>query len=282
MSHPASRTPGIRLAFAAGACALILAMNGIGCATSEEPGATGEGGSTGAAGQAPAGSSGSGHGGTTAGGEGGHIATGEGGHVAAGEGGHVAPGEGGSTTSGHGGNASGSSGGTVTSGNGGSTASGHGGSGTAGSGTSGRGGGSAAGGSGGANTAGGGAGAGGSGGATGATFAAVAAILMSNCTTAMCHDGAAGSTKTDLRNNSGLRGRIVSVTDSKLGPTCNGKTIIVPGQPTMSLLYQKVSGTGIPSGCGDKMPDECPSKRPCLTTAQVETIRDWIAAGAPM
>jgi hypothetical protein len=30
------------------------------------------------------------------------------------------------------------------------------------------------------------------------------------------------------------------------------------------------------------MPDECPTKRECLTEAQIKTISDWINAGAKM
>ena len=37
------------------------------------------------------------------------------------------------------------------------------------------------------------------------------------------------------------------------------------------------------TGCTNaRMPDECPSMRACLTTAQISTITSWITAGAPM
>jgi hypothetical protein len=255
MSHRKTAIPADRIirglfgAAALGACAFLMLTNSVGCSSSEDM--TGTGGSTGAAGQGPAGATGSGHGGTTGGGEGGHVVTG-------GEGGHVAAGEGGTTGSGRGGgNAAG-----------------------------GRGGGNAAGGRAGGNAAGGHAGgtaAGGSGGGGDATFAAVAQILMSSCTASKCHDGASGNAKTDLRNNSGLYMRLVNAAQSgEMGTACNGKILVVPSQPTMSLLYQKVSGTGIPNGCGDRMPDGCPTKASCLTSAQIATIQAWIAAGAPM
>jgi hypothetical protein len=280
MSHPKTAIAPVRITrtlfgvLALGACALLM-TNELGCSTSEGTN-DGEGGSSGVAGHGPAGANGSGNGGSTAGGEGGRIAGGEGGRiVGGGEGGRIVGGEGGRVAAGEGGRTAGGEGGRIaTGGRGGGTVTGGRGGGTV---TSGRGGGTAAGGTGGTTT-------GGTGGAGDATFAAVAEILMTSCTAAKCHDGASGNAKTDLRNNSGLYARIVNAAQTgEMGTACNGKILVVPSQPTMSLLYQKVTGTGIPSGCGDRMPDGCPTtKTPCLTTAQTNTIRDWIMAGAPM
>jgi hypothetical protein len=60
--------------------------------------------------------------------------------------------------------------------------------------------------------------------------------------------------------------------------------------PTMSLLVQAVTGPGKiscnKSGGGTemiaRMPDDCPTARPCLTDAQIKLISDWVAAGAKM
>jgi hypothetical protein len=49
---------------------------------------------------------------------------------------------------------------------------------------------------------------------------------------------------------------------------------ILPGDPSHSYLYRKVTGTGI---TGDRMPQG----RPPLTAAQIKLIRDWILRGAP-
>lgn len=49
---------------------------------------------------------------------------------------------------------------------------------------------------------------------------------------------------------------------------------ILPGDPSNSYLYRKITGIGI---TGDRMPQG----RPPLTAAQIKLIRDWILRGAP-
>jgi hypothetical protein len=54
---------------------------------------------------------------------------------------------------------------------------------------------------------------------------------------------------------------------------CMGKPIVVPGQPEMSLLFQKLGPT---PPCGSRMPiGGAP-----LSDANMELVRSWIAAGA--
>jgi hypothetical protein len=60
---------------------------------------------------------------------------------------------------------------------------------------------------------------------------------------------------------------------SSVSAMCEGAELVVPGQPEMSLLYQKVSGT---PPCGSRMPLGAGA----LPDNQVEMIRSWIAAGA--
>jgi len=51
---------------------------------------------------------------------------------------------------------------------------------------------------------------------------------------------------------------------------------ITPNDPTNSYLFRKIIGdAGI---VGDRMPQDGP---PYLTNAQIDTIRQWILAGAP-
>ena len=45
-----------------------------------------------------------------------------------------------------------------------------------------------------------------------------------------------------------------------------------------SLLYQKVSGMGIPSMCGVRMP----LGGPYLSSTDIQTIEDWITTGSNM
>ena len=137
--------------------------------------------------------------------------------------------------------------------------------------TAGRGGGGGRGGTGGGA-------AGGTGGA--ATFAQVATILGNSCGTGMCHDG---QDHVDLRNNAGLYNRIVNASPdgSRTMAACTSRTLIEPGDVAMSVIAQAIMASV--SGCTNaRMPDECPSMRPCLTAAQIATITSWITAGAPM
>jgi hypothetical protein len=54
---------------------------------------------------------------------------------------------------------------------------------------------------------------------------------------------------------------------------CAGRSVVVPGDPEQSLLFLKIAGQ---PPCGNRMP----LGGSALTTAQVEMIRSWIAAGA--
>jgi hypothetical protein len=175
-----------------------------------------------------------------------------------------------------GGGAGGHAGGAGTGGYGGTGGAGRGGTtGTAGAGGSTGGSGGGAAGSGGS---------GGGGGGTG-TFAPVATLLGMSCGIANCHDGAAAHT--DLRNNAGLHGRLVGkmppsgVTDAD----CKSQTLVVAGNPTMSLLSNMVKEPAAGrKNCAVRMPDDCApnAARKCLTDAQIKVIDDWISAGAPM
>jgi hypothetical protein len=120
----------------------------------------------------------------------------------------------------------------------------------------------------------------GTGGGTGTgTFAAVAALLMTNCSS--CHDG---TKHTDLRT-AGLGARIVNGSSNpSTNTSCTSQKLIVPNSTATSLIYNKVMGTNL-GGCGARMPMGCSTTsanpRACLTTAQIATIAAWINAGAP-
>jgi hypothetical protein len=53
--------------------------------------------------------------------------------------------------------------------------------------------------------------------------------------------------------------------------TCN-EAYVDNQNPAGSLLYQKVTGVGIPAGCGVQMP----KGGPYLSAADQETIKNWI------
>lgn len=53
--------------------------------------------------------------------------------------------------------------------------------------------------------------------------------------------------------------------------TCN-EDYVVNDDPAGSLLYEKISGVGIPAGCGVQMP----KGGPYLSATDQETIKNWI------
>jgi hypothetical protein len=164
---------------------------------------------------------------------------------------------------------------------------------TAGGGSGGLGGGGAGavagGGAGGASTggAGGSGGGGGAGGTPGATFADVKAIIMQSCKGTDCHN--AGSMfHMDWVTESTLYTNLTTpIPNTKPMQHCKGTTVVTPGNAEGSFLIKVLKGKSMCMNGNmmeeiDKMPDECPSKRECLTEAQIKTISDWINAGAKM
>jgi hypothetical protein len=59
------------------------------------------------------------------------------------------------------------------------------------------------------------------------------------------------------------------------GGATSGDRIVVPGEPSASVLVQKLEGT---YGFGARMPRDGP---PYWTEEEVGLVRSWIAAGAP-
>jgi uncharacterized membrane protein len=103
-----------------------------------------------------------------------------------------------------------------------------------------------------------------------------ATVLSQRC--AVCHAdaGAIGVTQGTLAlgGQSVAYASLVGVAAS--GSACAGHgTRVVPGQPSASLLYLKIS-LDSPAPCGAKMPFEEPS----LTRAETDLVAAWITAGA--
>jgi hypothetical protein len=106
------------------------------------------------------------------------------------------------------------------------------------------------------------------------TFTQVYAIISANCL--QCHvPGQIGTTEgmLDMSTQSLAFTDLVGVPAA--GTECGGGkggTRVVAGQPSMSLLYLKITSPP----CGSRMPFQ----QPQLPQAEITTIHDWIAAGA--
>jgi hypothetical protein len=130
----------------------------------------------------------------------------------------------------------------------------------------------------------GGGGAGGSGGGSAVMFSAVTAIIGKSCSGGKCHDGSAEEANhTNLKVDADLHKRLMMTPPEKSADACKTQTLVVPSMPEKSLLYTKVADNAAArNGCGNRMPAMCGGGgNPCLSDADIMTIRNWIAAGAP-
>jgi hypothetical protein len=146
--------------------------------------------------------------------------------------------------------------------------------------------GAASGGAAGANAGGANAAGAGGAGSTAPTFTRVwnEVLVAKGCAGEFCHGGAQGGLSMDDRADA--HANLVGVTAA--GPLCgtSGKLRVQPSAPDASLLLEKMSQP-MPS-CGETMPigtklePNCLVDDPsvCTTAAELQLVRDWIAAGA--
>jgi hypothetical protein len=119
-------------------------------------------------------------------------------------------------------------------------------------------------------------------------------VLGGTCSASSCHGEAPGSAELLLNQGADLRALFVGV------PACKAPSLdlVQPGEPENSWLYIKLTGAADGSGNLTPMPDvwgesadDCdgvpgfgkrmPESVGMLKADQIETIRRWIAAGAP-
>ena len=120
-----------------------------------------------------------------------------------------------------------------------------------------------------------------------ATFAQVASLLGMKCAGSMCHGN--GSQQVDLVTMNGLYMRLTTALPSS-SAHCGGTTLVMANDAANSFLAKVVQARSSCSKGGGmeqiaRMPDNCSTTssnpRACLSAAEIKTITDWIAAGAP-
>jgi hypothetical protein len=111
--------------------------------------------------------------------------------------------------------------------------------------------------------------AGGSGGGATATFASVATVIQNKC--GNCHTSTARMPV--LKNDANLR---TTLTTYKVA-RCGNNPMVTPMDTAKSALVAVVSK----SCMGLAMPTPC-NTTPCIPSADLTTIQNWIMAGAPM
>jgi hypothetical protein len=94
-------------------------------------------------------------------------------------------------------------------------------------------------------------------------------VFTPTCATGGCHDDVTRAGTLRLTTAEDSYDELVDVVS-----TCASRIRVVPGDPDASYLLHKL-GDG-PAPCGTVMPINAPA----LSAAELQDIRDWIAAGA--
>jgi hypothetical protein len=104
------------------------------------------------------------------------------------------------------------------------------------------------------------------------SFAAQVVPLLASCTSNQCHDATNPAQSLEL-----TAGRAYAELVGPASTQCSSLQLVNPGQPNDSYLVAKLAGTG-PCFQGTRMPKP---PETVFTQAQLQTVRDWIANGAP-
>ncbi len=102
-------------------------------------------------------------------------------------------------------------------------------------------------------------------------------IFKVSCSLSGCHDAANGSHQLSLKGSAVYNAMINGSVRNVEAGAANLKQI-VPGNPDQSFLFHKINYDKSPYKFGAKMP----TGGLTLTPAQIEFVRQWIAAGAPL
>ncbi len=97
-------------------------------------------------------------------------------------------------------------------------------------------------------------------------------VFNKSCLFAGCHSGSAAAGSLNL--DGPAFAKMVNV-KAKGDPAVTDLTLVVPGDPTASYLYQKLSQPKPKAGA------QMPNNGDPLDSARLQLVRDWIAAGAP-
>lgn len=106
-----------------------------------------------------------------------------------------------------------------------------------------------------------------------AAFADVQGILTAKCATAGCHTGGPIA-KAGLDLSAG--NSYMEIVDTAASQCGGARTLVVPGKPDESYLMDKLLGVDMCGANSKRMP---PSG--ALPMGDMQTISDWICAGAP-
>ena len=106
----------------------------------------------------------------------------------------------------------------------------------------------------------------------------VVPLLEQSCTFSACHAGAMPDAKLNLVPENAFA-ELVNVTALQCG---GNRTLVIPGDPSESYLYDKLKGVDMCGLNSAKMPRNPPQGQsaPMWTAANTEVFRAWICGGA--
>jgi hypothetical protein len=101
-------------------------------------------------------------------------------------------------------------------------------------------------------------------------------FLQGSCAQSFCHIGSLNTSGLHMDDPATAYMELVNQPAS--GPYCQGTgTRVVPGQPAMSILYQKIERPSPSMLCGAAMPG---MGKPPLLDSDIARVKEWILLGA--
>ncbi len=105
----------------------------------------------------------------------------------------------------------------------------------------------------------------------------IGSTAFGGCASSLCHGAALPTGGFAINPLNATATYTAMRADHAKGMTCGIATKrIAPFNPTMSLLYRKMEGLGLPFACGARMP----LNQPAVAPNELVIIRSWINAGA--
>lgn len=99
-------------------------------------------------------------------------------------------------------------------------------------------------------------------------------VFNKSCISSSCHTTTGAAGVFSLEPNVAYTNLIAQTPKNTLAQK-SGMKLVVPGNPSRSFLFRKITGSG--AGFGDPMP-----RGSSLSGIQIDAVRIWIAAGAPL
>lgn len=114
------------------------------------------------------------------------------------------------------------------------------------------------------------------------TYQEVTSILETNCTFSSCHDAASPIAGLDFTaSDANIHAQLVNANPENSMASAAGLKLVDPGYPERSYLYHKINyGLHADSELDASMGGSMPTGGNAMSSADIETVRQWILYGA--